>query len=277
VKTRLFVIVRSKLPGVEILERTIEDVVARLGTHDTVVEFPWTVPGPGRFEKILVNALDSADLLICVSDGENHDVAFEMGYAHALKKPMFLVWGGKKHYRPPYLLLGEFWTEFDREHPDGLASSFSEFISAFIDDRNRIVKRTGFKVFISHRSNDKAIVEPIAARLTGMGFSVWYDSWEIVPGDSIPDRIGAGIQSCTHFVMALSENTSGSGWVTKELNSALSLAAETGRPRLIPIFLDQDGHSAVPPLLRDVRGIKWYGHSLEVAFGELLAGLEKRS
>ena len=82
-KTRLFVIVRSQLPGVETLERVILDVVAHVGPDDITVEFPWDAFGPGLFENEIVNAIATADLLICVTDGENHDVAFEMDYVCA--------------------------------------------------------------------------------------------------------------------------------------------------------------------------------------------------
>jgi hypothetical protein len=41
-------------------------------------------------------------------------------------------------------------------------------------------------VFLSHRSKDKAVVRPLAERLRGDGLRVWFDEWEIKPGDSIP-------------------------------------------------------------------------------------------
>jgi len=38
-------------------------------------------------------------------------------------------------------------------------------------------------VFLSHSSKDKAVVRPLAERLRKDGLKVWFDEWEIKPGD----------------------------------------------------------------------------------------------
>ena len=56
-------------------------------------------------------------------------------------------------------------------------------------------------VFLSHSSDDKNIVRDIANRLKDDGVRVWFDEWEIQPGDSIPtkDRRRPGV--FTRFVI----------------------------------------------------------------------------
>jgi hypothetical protein len=44
-------------------------------------------------------------------------------------------------------------------------------------------------VFLSHIAKDKAVVRPLAERLRKDGLKVWFDEWEIRPGDSIPAKI----------------------------------------------------------------------------------------
>jgi hypothetical protein len=48
-------------------------------------------------------------------------------------------------------------------------------------------------VFLSHSSEDKAVVRVIAERLRADGVRVWFDEWEIRPGDSIAAKIEEGL------------------------------------------------------------------------------------
>jgi hypothetical protein len=54
-----------------------------------------------------------------------------------------------------------------------------------------------YDVFLSHSSKDKAVVRPLAERLRKDGLKVWFDEWQIKPGDSIPAKIEEGLEhSC---------------------------------------------------------------------------------
>ena len=48
-------------------------------------------------------------------------------------------------------------------------------------------------VFLSYSSKDAAVVRPLAERLRADGLRVWFDEWEIKPGDSIPAKIDQGL------------------------------------------------------------------------------------
>ena len=61
------------------------------------------------------------------------------------------------------------------------------------------------KIFISHNSKDKEIIEPIAvglARIFGKD-SVFYDSWSIQPGDGIIEKMNEGLLDCDFFFFCL--------------------------------------------------------------------------
>ena len=46
------------------------------------------------------------------------------------------------------------------------------------------------KVFVSHASEDKErFVRNFATQLRAQGIDAWVDEWEIVPGDSLIDKI----------------------------------------------------------------------------------------
>ena len=75
-----------------------------------------------------------------------------------------------------------------------------------------------FDVFLSHSSHDKAIVRPLAERLRQDGLRVWFDEWELRPGDNIPSKIDA-VPQRKHsrvLVLCMSAQAFGSDWAQLE-------------------------------------------------------------
>lgn len=105
------------------------------------------------------------------------------------------------------------------------------------------------RVFVSHSSHDKErFVEPFARRLRERGIDAWLDKWEMLPGDSLVDKIfEEGLKDAAAFVIVLSQASVSSEWVRKELNTATVHSIEKGR-KLIPIVLDD---CEIPECLKD--------------------------
>lgn len=93
-------------------------------------------------------------------------------------------------------------------------------------------------LFISHSSVDKPMVRRLATNLLADGVPVWLDSWELELGDSLLDKIYTGIESSGALLLAMSKNSTASGWVNKELNAALMKEQQLGRTFVIPARLD---------------------------------------
>jgi len=72
--------------------------------------------------------------------------------------------------------------------------------------------RFSFDVFLSHSSKDKAVVRAVAERLRKDGLRVWFDEWELKPGDSIPAKIEEGLEHSRVLVLCMSANAFGSDW-----------------------------------------------------------------
>lgn len=106
-------------------------------------------------------------------------------------------------------------------------------------------------VFLSHAGPDKAFTRQLAAGLAAHGVSVWFDEWDVEPGDSIPGRIEDGFLRCTHLVLVWSKAARESGWVTRERHAFLHTALKSGKT-LIPLLLD---NTPLPPLLADIKGV----------------------
>lgn len=93
--------------------------------------------------------------------------------------------------------------------------------------------------FLSHATEDKdRFVLGLAERLRAKGVDVWLDKWEMVPGDSLVDKIfEEGIGGADVFLIVLSMNSVGKPWVREELNAAVVRRIE-GNCRVIPVVLD---------------------------------------
>ncbi len=118
------------------------------------------------------------------------------------------------------------------------------------------------KVFISHASEDKVrFVLHFAEKLRAKGIDAWLDKWEMLPGDSLVDKIfEEGIKNADAIIVILSQNSVNKKWVKEELNAAFVKRINEGS-KLIPIILDecvvpQALHSTVWQKINDLKNYK---------------------
>ena len=104
------------------------------------------------------------------------------------------------------------------------------------------------KVFISHASEDKErFVMQFAKRLRSQGIDAWVDIWEMLPGDSLVDKIfEEGIKNARAMIVVLSSFSVEKPWVREELNAGF-LNRVSGRCKVIPVVIDD---CDVPEALR---------------------------
>jgi hypothetical protein len=95
-----------------------------------------------------------------------------------------------------------------------------------------------FDVFLSHSSKDKAVVREVAERLRNDGLKVWFDEWEIKPGDSIPAKIEEGLERSRVLVLCMSANAFGSDWAQLEAGTFRFRDPLNKERRFIPLRLD---------------------------------------
>jgi small GTP-binding protein len=93
-------------------------------------------------------------------------------------------------------------------------------------------------VFLSHSSKDKAVVRAIAERLKADGLRVWFDEWEIRPGDSIPAKIEDGLEHCRVLVLCISAHAFGSDWAQLEAGTFRFRDPLNKERRFIPLRFD---------------------------------------
>lgn len=108
------------------------------------------------------------------------------------------------------------------------------------NDRNLVSEQNpAKKVFLSHATEDKQrFVLPFATALRARGVDVWVDRWEMLPGDSLVDKIfEEGLKSASAVIVVLSANSVQKRWVREELNAATIKRVTTGT-KLIPVVID---------------------------------------
>ena len=123
-------------------------------------------------------------------------------------------------------------------------------------------------IFISYASEDRTRVAPLAAALSGQGWSVWWDR-SISAGRNFDEVIETELGAARVVIVAWSQESVQSRWVRAE--------AQEGRVhnKLIPVFLDE----VSPPLIfRSIQAINlvaWDGKETAQNFRKLVADIGK--
>lgn len=93
------------------------------------------------------------------------------------------------------------------------------------------------KIFISYSHADRGIAEQLANALNALGQEVFWDRWDIQPGDSLIQKIySEGLGQAKGFVVLLSPDSVSSKWVKEELDVA-TLRRIEGVTRVIPALI----------------------------------------
>lgn len=95
-----------------------------------------------------------------------------------------------------------------------------------------------FDVFISYSAKDKVVVRALANRLREDNLRVWFDEWELKPGDSIPSRIEQGLEQSRALILCMSANAFASDWVQLESGTFRFRDPANRERRFIPLRLD---------------------------------------
>jgi len=125
-----------------------------------------------------------------------------------------------------------------------------------------------YDLFLSHSAKDKDVVRPVAERLRADGLHVWFDEWEIKPGDSIPAKVEEGLERSRVLVLCMSANAFGSDWAHLEAGTFRFRDPLNKGRRFIPLRLDK---TPIKGSLAQFRYITWRPDECEKACAELIA------
>ena len=103
------------------------------------------------------------------------------------------------------------------------------------------------RAFLSYGREDRELARRIAEGLQAHGIDTWWAEWEIGAGDSIRQKIDAGLSDCTHFVVLLTPASITRPRVNEEMDAGL-VRKVNAKCRFIPLRHGLEA-SALPPLL----------------------------
>ena len=103
------------------------------------------------------------------------------------------------------------------------------------------------KFFITHSWKDKEFARKLCEDLAANGLDGFFDERSVRPGESIPSRIEQGLENCDVYIPILSPDALKSKWCDWEINMAIMMNREGGRPHIIPVVAQK---CTVPTRLR---------------------------
>jgi TIR domain len=114
-----------------------------------------------------------------------------------------------------------------------------------------------FDLFLSHATEDKDFVRPLAAALASRGVRVWFDETAISIGDSLRESIDMGLRRSRFGVVVLSHSFFAKRWPNYELNGLVSREMK-GRKVILPVLhpsLSHDELVELNPTLADKKAL----------------------
>ena len=91
-------------------------------------------------------------------------------------------------------------------------------------------------VFLSHTHDDKEFVRRLARDLDNQGIETWLDESEIKFGDSLIEKIRAGLDRVDFVAVVLTPKSVASEWVKREVDVAMTQEIQGKRVKVVPIM-----------------------------------------
>ncbi len=94
--------------------------------------------------------------------------------------------------------------------------------------------------FVSYDArNREEIARPLAARLSEVGESVWFDDFNLRPGDNLRQTIEDGLRKCRQCVLLVTkELLSNETWAKVEFDAIFSREVSEKRKIIVPVWVD---------------------------------------
>jgi hypothetical protein len=91
-----------------------------------------------------------------------------------------------------------------------------------------------YDLFVSYTHSQRDLVTRLASQLRKSEIKVWFDRWEMQPGDFLRDRISSGIEQSRSLLIVVSRDALSSNWVKYELNCGVTAEIERAGVTVIP-------------------------------------------
>lgn len=120
-----------------------------------------------------------------------------------------------------------------------------------VDTNSNSTKKYDF--FISHASEDKDFVRPLAKAITNKGHNVWYDEVTLSVGDSLRKKIDEGLKYSRYGIIVFSKSFFEKYWTDYELNGFITRE------------MNADGLKVILPIWHKISKDEMMAYSLSLA------------
>ena len=129
------------------------------------------------------------------------------------------------------------------------------------------------KIFLSYNSADAKAAERLGIELERFGFQVWFDKWEMMPGDSLTSTVSRAIDESNVFIFLLSPESVAAPWPQEELRAALNRRLYDKQFTVVPLLRKE---CSIPTFLRDYRWINGQSPRSFARMAEEVASLARK-
>jgi hypothetical protein len=132
-----------------------------------------------------------------------------------------------------------------------------------------------YDAFISHATDDKDdLVRPLATQPISLGFSIWYDEFQLKVGDSLRRSIDRGLLASRFGIVVLSPSFFAKNWPQYELDGLVAKEG-TGSKVILPLWhkVSKDEVLGYSPTLADKLALNTAMYSVVELAAELASVL----
>lgn len=98
-----------------------------------------------------------------------------------------------------------------------------------------MLARSEYHLFLCHNNREKLAVRKVAKSLSNVGLNIWFDDWQLRPGDPWCNKLEHAIRTSKAAAVFVGKDGVGP-WQSKEIRACLSESAERGM-QVIPVLL----------------------------------------
>jgi TIR domain len=130
-----------------------------------------------------------------------------------------------------------------------------------------------YDIFISYRSTNKPWVETLARNLKNLGYRVFLDFLELIPGQNFNQGIYNALQTSPKAILVASAEAVESGWVSEEYTAMFSRKQRDPEFTFVPVIFNNEFPQF--PFLSNTQAVDFGKDEYHHAFYRLLCGLER--
>ena len=194
--------------------------------------------------EVLYEAIETSDLIICDVSEANLNVMYELGYAHALKRPEIVI--SEQTDLVPFDLRGVQSLIYDKNRLQGeFSARLSTLISEALTNPEKFSSKphtdtTVNKVFISYSHRDASYLERLMVHLKPLEKEGLVDTWvdtRLRAGDRWKDTIEYELQKARIAILLITADFLASDFIVDNELPPILLNAEARGTKIVPVIL----------------------------------------